>query len=160
MALIFMNLIAAGVIARYEHAISQVVALVFFMPLIIGCGGNAGAQAATLVVRDLATGDADYNDVFRLIAKELGVSLMLGLTISLIVWGPGVLQGGATVGWVVALSGVIVVAMSGVLGIATPMLMGKLGFDPAASSSPLITSLIDLLGVIVYFSIASRYLNL
>ncbi|HHY45260.1 MAG TPA: magnesium transporter [Firmicutes bacterium] len=160
MTLIFMNLIAAGVIARYEHAISKVVALVFFMPLIIGCGGNAGAQAATLVVRDLATGDADYGDVFRLLLKELGVSLMLGLTISLVVWGPGVLQGGAAVGWVVALSGVTVVALSGVLGIATPMLLGRLGFDPATSSSPLITSLIDLLGVIVYFSIASRYLSI
>ena len=160
MALIFMNLISAGVISRYEHAISQVVALVFFMPLIIGCGGNAGAQAATLVIRDLATGDADYGDVFRLVLKELGVSLMLGLTISLVIWGPGALQGGAPVGWVVALSGVTVVAMSGILGIATPMLLGRLGFDPAASSSPLITSLIDLLGVMVYFSIASRYLSI
>ena len=63
-------------------------------------------------------------------------------------------------GWVVALSGVTVVAMSGILGIATPMLLGRLGFDPAASSSPLITSLIDLLGVMVYFSIASRYLSI
>lgn len=160
MALIIMNLITAGVIARYEHAISKVMALVFFMPLIIGCGGNAGAQAATLVIRDLATGDAEYKDVFKLVLKELAVSLMLGLTISLIIWGPGVLQGGKAVGWVVAMSGVTVVALSGILGIATPMLLGRLGFDPAASSSPLITSLIDILGVIVYFAIASRYLGI
>lgn len=159
MALIIMNLITAGVIARYEHAISKVMALVFFMPLIIGCGGNAGAQAATLVIRDLATGDAEYKDVFKLVLKELAVSLMLGLTISLIIWGPGVLQGGKAVGWVVAMSSVTVVALSGILGIATPMLLGRLGFDPAASSSPLITSLIDILGVIVYFAIASRYLG-
>lgn len=160
MALIFMDLIAAGVIARYETAISKVVALVFFLPLLIGCGGNAGAQAATLVIRDLATGDAEYKDWLTLIVKEAGISLMLGITISLVVWGPSVLQGGAPVGVVVALSGVVVVTISSLIGIATPMLLGRLGFDPAASSSPLITSLADILGVIIYFSIASWYLKL
>jgi magnesium transporter len=160
LALIGVNLIAAGIIAQYEHAISKVIALVFFMPLVIGCGGNAGAQAATLVVRDLATGDAEYGDLLRLVAKELGVSLMLGLTVSVAVWGPGVLQGGAPVGLVVALSGVTVITISSVIGIATPMLLGRLGFDPAASSSPLITSMADLFGIVIYFSIASRLLGI
>lgn len=160
MALIFVDLIAAGVIAKFEHAISKVVALVFFLPLLIGCGGNAGAQAATLVIRDLATGDAEYKDWLTLVLKEAGISLMLGITISLAVWGPSVLQGGAPVGVVVALSGVTVVTISSVIGIATPMLLGRLGFDPAASSSPLITSLADILGVIIYFSIASWYLKI
>lgn len=160
MTLIFVDLIAAGVISRFEDAISKVVALVFFLPLLIGCGGNAGAQASTLVIRDLATGDAEYKDWLFLIIKEAGIALMLGVTISLAVWGPSVLQGGAPVGVVVALSGVAIVTISSVIGIATPMLLGRLGFDPAASSSPLITSVADILGVIIYFSIASWYLNL
>lgn len=160
MTLIFMDLIAAGVIARFEHAISKVVALVFFLPLLIGCGGNAGAQAATLVIRDLATGDAEYKDWLYLVLKEAGISLMLGVTVSLVVWGPSVLQGGPPIGVVVALSGVAIVTISSVMGIATPMLLGRLGFDPAASSSPLITSLADILGVIIYFSIASWYLKI
>jgi magnesium transporter len=160
MTLIFVDLIAAGVIARFEGAISKVVALVFFLPLLIGCGGNAGAQASTLVIRDLATGDAEYKDWLLLIIKEAGIALMLGATISLVIWGPSVLQGGAPVGVVVALSGVAIVTISSVMGIATPMLLGRLGFDPAASSSPLITSIADILGVMIYFSIASWYLKL
>ncbi|MEX0975008.1 MAG: magnesium transporter [Bacillota bacterium] len=160
MTLIFVDLIAAGVISRFEDAISKVVALVFFLPLLIGCGGNAGAQASTLVIRDLATGDAEYKDWLFLIIKEAGIALMLGVTISLAVWGPSVLQGGAPVGVVVALSGVAIVTISSVIGIATPMLLGRLGFDPAASSSPLITSVADILGVIIYFSIASWYLRI
>jgi len=158
--LIAVDLIAAGVISRYEHAISKVVALVFFMPLLIGTGGNAGAQASTLVIRDLATGDAEYKDWLILVAKEMGISVLLGLTVSLVVWGPSVLQGGAPVGVVVALSGVAIITLSSVMGIATPMLLGRLGFDPATSSSPLITSIADILGVIIYFSIASWYLKI
>ena len=85
---------------------------------------------------------------------------MLGLTISLAIWGPSVLQGGAPVGVVVALSGVAIVTISSIMGIAAPLLMGRLGFDPAASASPIITSIADILGVIIYFSIASWYLKL
>lgn len=160
MGLIFVDLLAAGVIARFEDAISKVVALVFFLPLLIGCGGNAGAQASTLVIRDLATGDVEYKDWLRLVLKEAGIALMLGVTISLVVWGPSVLQGGAPVGVVVALSGVAIVTISSVIGIATPILVGRLGFDPAASASPIITSIADILGVLIYFSIASWYLGL
>ena len=160
MTLIFVDLIAAGVISRFEEAISKVVALVFFLPLLIGCAGNAGAQSATLVIRDLATGDAEYKDWLTLILKEAGIALMLGLTISLAIWGPSVLQGGAPVGVVVALSGVAIVTISSIMGIAAPLLMGRLGFDPAASASPIITSIADILGVIIYFSIASWYLKL
>jgi len=160
MTLIFVDLLAAGVISRFEDAISKVVALVFFLPLLIGCGGNAGAQSSTLVIRDLATGDVEYKDWFALVVKEAGIALMLGITISLVVWGPSVLQGGAPVGVVVALSGLAIVTISSIIGIATPLLLGRLGADPAASASPLITSIADILGVIIYFGIATWYLGL
>jgi len=158
--LIGVDLVAAGVMSRFEHAISRVLALAFFLPLVIGCGGNAGAQSATLVIRDLATGDAEYSDWLILLLKELGISLLLGLTVGLAVLGPGIFQGGSSVGLVVALSGVAVVTISGLTGIAVPMLLGRLGFDPAASSSPLITSIADILGVLIYFSLASWCLGI
>lgn len=158
--LILVDLLGAGIIARFEHAISTVVALVFFLPLLIGCGGNAGAQSATLVIRDLATGEADYRDWLVLVAKETGIALLLGLTVGLAVLGPSALQGGEAVGIVVALSGVVIVTVSSLIGITVPMLMGKLGFDPAASSSPVITSLADILGVFIYFKLASWYLGI
>ena len=85
--------------------------------------------------------------------------MMLGLT-GLVVWGPGVLQGGAPVGVVVALSGAAVVTISSIVGIAAPLILGRMGFDPAASSSPLITSVADVLGVIIYFAVAGWYLKI
>ncbi|MBE3519738.1 MAG: magnesium transporter [Firmicutes bacterium] len=159
-SLIFVDLVAAGIISRFEHAISKVLALVSFLPLLIGCGGNAGAQSATLVIRDLATGDAEYRDWFVLVLKELGISFLLGLTVGLAVLGPSILQGGNSVGIVVALSGVVIVTISSLIGITVPVLLGKLGFDPAASSSPLITSIADILGVYIYFKLASWYLGI
>ncbi len=160
MILIFVDLVSASLVSRFEHAISQVVALVFFLPMLIDSGGNAGAQSSTLVIRDLATGDASHKDWLVLLLKELGISLALGLTISLVVWGPSFLTGGAPVGFVVALSAAAIVTISSVVGITIPILMSRLGLDPASSSAPLITSVADILGVMIYFNIATWYLRL
>ncbi len=160
MILIFVDLISASIVSRFENAISQVLALVFFLPMVIASGGNAGAQSSTLVIRDLATGDAKHEDWLHLILKEIGISLALGITISFVVWGPSVVQGGAPVGVVVALSGVAIVTISSVTGVAIPMLMSRLGIDPASSSAPLITSVADIIGLLTYFNIAVWYLKL
>ncbi len=158
--LIFVDLVSASLVSRFEHTISQVLALVFFLPMLIDSGGNAGAQSSTLVIRDLATGDANHKDYVALLLKELGISIALGLTISLIVWGPSFLKGGAPVGFVVALSATVIVTISSVVGITIPILMSRLGLDPASSSAPLITSVADILGVMIYFNIATWYLRL
>ncbi len=160
LALIAVDLIAARVLAGYENMIATVLPLVFFLPLIIGCSGNTGSQSSTLAVRDLALGEAEVGDWRKLTFKEMGVSLALGATIALVVWGPAFAQGGAGVGAVVALSAVLVVTVGGMVGMVTPFLLSKLGFDPATSSSPLITSIADILGVMIYFSLASRFLKL
>ncbi|MGI6628423.1 MAG: magnesium transporter [Bacillota bacterium] len=160
LTLIAVDLVAARVMATYEGIISKVVSLVFFMPLIIGCSGNAGSQSSTLAVRDLALGEVDRGDWRRLTLKEIVVSAGLGLTIGFAVWRPAILQGGAGVGAVVALSSVLIVVVGGTVGMLTPFLLNRLGFDPATSSSPLITSIADILGVIIYFSLANRFLGL
>ena len=160
MTLIFVDLIAAAVMSRFEHTISTVVPLVFFLPLLIGCGGNAGSQSSTLIVRSLAVGDVEVRDWARVILRELGIASALGLSISLAVWGPGVLRGGSQIGVVVALSAVIIVTISSLIGTSTPFLLMKLKVDPAASSSPLITSIADILGVLIYFTLATWYLGL
>ncbi len=160
MMLVFVDLVSATMISRFENAISKVLPLVFFLPMLIDSGGNAGAQSSTLVIRDLATGDAKHKDWLGLILKEIGISLALGFTISLVVWGPSALQGGIPVGAVVATSCVAIVTISSVVGVAVPIVMSMLGLDPAASSAPLITSIADVLGVLIYFNIAVRYLKL
>ncbi|HHY12125.1 MAG TPA: magnesium transporter [Firmicutes bacterium] len=160
LALIGVDLIAARVMAGYESLISSVVPLVFFLPLIIGCSGNTGSQSSTLAVRDLALGEAKADDWRRLTLKEMVVSAGLGITIALIVWGPAVFQGGTGVGAVVAISAILIVMVGGTVGMATPFLLSKLGFDPATSSTPLITSIADILGVVIYFALASRFLEL
>lgn len=158
--LILVDLISAATMARFENVIAQVMPLVFFLPLLIGCAGNAGSQSSTLVVRELALGQVDMSDWFDLVIKEMGISAALGLTISLAVWGPAALRGGSGVGVVVALSTMVIVVIGSVVGMVAPFVLHKLGFDPASASSPLITSIADVAGVLVYFAIAAKVLEL
>ena len=158
--LVFMNLFGGAAIAHYEATIEAVIALVFFLPLVIASGGNAGAQASTLMVRALATGDVRAGDWGRMLAKELSVSLALGLTMALAVAGIGVYRGGSEVGLVVALGMAAVVIFGSLIGMLLPFILDRLKIDPATSSAPLITSLADIVGITVYFSIATAILTL
>lgn len=156
--LIFANILTGIGIAYYEATIESVLALVFFLPLIIDSSGNAGSQAATLMVRALATGEAQLRDWARLLGKELTVSTALGVTMGLVIWGVGVVRAGAEVGLVVALSMVCVVVVGSLIGMTLPFLLSRLGLDPATASAPLITSIADVVGVLIYFSIATAVL--
>lgn len=157
--LVFVNLISGGILARFEETIAAVVPLVFFLPLLIASGGNAGSQSATLMVRALAMGDIKIRDWASLLLKEIGVAIFIGGTLSIAVWGLGIYRGGFGVGIVVAMSMLIVVVISSIIGMSVPFLLSKLKMDPAAASSPLITSVADIIGVIVYFTLATWYLK-
>ena len=159
-ALVFANLFSGATIAAFEETIAAAVALVFFLPLLIASGGNAGAQAATLMVRSLAMGDAQPGDWARFFFKELGIASLLGATMGLCVWGIGVFRGGAELGITVALTMIIVVVVGSAIGISLPFVLNKFQLDPATASGPLVTSLCDIAGVLIYFSIATRILNL
>ncbi len=156
--LVFANLFAGAAIAYYEATLEATLALVFFLPLIVDSGGNAGSQAATLMVRALATRDVRHGDWLRLWGKEFGVSLALGLTMALAVSGIGVWRGGIEVGIVVAVSMALVVTVGSMIGMLLPLILTKLKLDPATASAPLITSIADVAGVIIYFAIATHLL--
>ncbi|WP_018231280.1 magnesium transporter [Thioalkalivibrio thiocyanodenitrificans] len=158
--LVVVNIFSGAAIALFETAIEAVVALVFFLPLVIASGGNAGAQSSTLMVRALATGDVQARDWLRLWGKELLVSIALGTTMGLAVWGAGAWLGGADVGLAVAISMVLVVVMASMLGMVLPFALERLNFDPASASAPLITSVADVFGVLIYFSVATTILRL
>jgi magnesium transporter len=157
--LVIVNIFSGAAIALFETAIKTVVALVFFLPLVIASGGNAGAQSSTLMVRALATGDVQARDWLRLWGKELLVAGALGTTMGLAVWGAGVWLGGPDVGLAVAISMVLVVVMASMLGMVLPFALERLRLDPASASAPLITSITDVFGVLIYFSVATTILR-
>ncbi|MDR5902905.1 magnesium transporter [Halomonas icarae] len=157
--LVFANLFSGAGIAYFEETIAAQVALVFFLPLLIGSGGNAGAQAATLMVRGMATGEVGIKDWGKLMGREMLVAGSLGLTMALAVAPIGVMRGGEALALVVAMSMVTIVLFGSVLGMCLPFLLDHLGWDPATASAPLVTTLIDASGVLIYFGIATTILG-
>jgi magnesium transporter len=159
LALVVVNLGAAGVIAAYEETLAAVISLVFFLPLLMGSAGNTGAQSATLMVRALAMGEFDRSGWKATISKELIVGVMLGAIMGIAAWLLGVVEGTPQVAIVVGLAMFLVVLVSNLIGVAIPMLLTKVGIDPAVASSPLIASIADVAGLLIYFAIASRVLG-
>lgn len=158
LVLVFGNLFSGAGIAYYEDLIAEVVSLVFFLPLLIDSGGNAGSQSATLVVRALATGQVQLRDWFGMLAKELAVAALLGLSMAAAVSVLGIWRGGPEVALVVSLTMMVVVLVGSVIGMSLPFVLTKLRLDPASASAPLITSIADGVGVVIYFFIASQLL--
>lgn len=159
LVLVFMNIFSGAGIAYFEDTIQAAVALVFFLPLLIDSGGNAGSQAATLMVRALATGKAQLKDWFALLRKEIFISAILGLCMGLAVSCISVFRVGPEIAVVVALTMVCTVLFGSLVGMSLPFVLSKLKMDPATASAPLITSIADIGGVLIYFSIATWYLR-
>jgi magnesium transporter len=160
LVLVFVNVLSGLAIARYEGAIEALVVLVFFLPLIIASGGNAGAQSSTLMVRAIATGDVRAQDWLALWGKELVVAVALGVTMGLAVSAVGLWRGGPDLALVVALAMALVVVTGSLIGMLLPFGLTRLNLDPATASAPLITSIADIAGILIYFSVAVALLDL
>jgi magnesium transporter len=156
--LVFGNLFSGAGIAYFEDTITAYVALVFFLPLLIDSGGNAGSQAATLMVRSLATGDVVLRDWGRMFGREFLVALLLGVTMAIAVSALGLFRGGPEIAVVVSLTMVCTVLVGSTLGMSLPFALSRLKLDPATASAPLITSVADAAGVLIYFGIATALL--
>lgn len=156
-ALVLMNVFSGAALASYEAIIQQSVGLIFFLPLLIASGGNAGAQTATLMVRSLAMGDVRMTDWYKLIGKEFLVSLLLGATMALGVAAIALFRTPEII-LVVTLSMVLTVLVGSVVGLMLPFAFTKLNLDPAAASAPLITTIADISGIVIYFSLATLLL--
>jgi magnesium transporter len=160
LALVFMNIFSGAGIAYYEDTIQAAVALVFFLPLLIGSGGNAGAQSATLMVRALAIGDVERKDWLKMVGKEIGIALAIGVCMGIAVSFIGIFRGGPDVAVIVSVAMVAVVLFGSLLGMSLPFLLTRFNLDPATASAPLVTSVADIGGVVIYLGIASWYLGL
>lgn len=155
-ALVFMNVFSGAAIASFEDVIQSVVSLVFFLPLLIDSGGNAGSQSATLMIRSLAVGDVQLKDWFRLLGKELIVSILLGITMATGVALVASFRAPEVI-IVVALTMILTVMVGSMIGLLLPFIFTKFKVDPATASAPLITSIADISGVLIYFSIATWF---
>lgn len=159
LATIVGGILAAEIIGAYEETLQRVAVLAGFIPVIMGMGGNVGIQSATLAVRGLATGRVQIGGPASFIAKEAKVGLLLGLLFATLLGVYGVVRFPAQplIGASVASSIFLAIALAGVLGATIPVLLERLGIDPAVATGPFVTTLVDLLGIVIYFNVA-RYL--
>lgn len=160
--LLFVAEAYTGTVLRdFEGELSQVVALAFFIPLLIGTGGNMGSQTVTLIVRAMALGEVTMRDIGWIIVKELRVGMILGAIMALVAFGRAALLGvGVDIGGVVALTILAICIWSATVAAALPLLLRALRIDPAVVSAPLITTLVDGTGLVIYFEIARWVLRL
>jgi magnesium transporter len=159
LALVFVNIFSGAGIEFFEDTIQSAVALVIFLPLLIGSGGNAGSQSATLMVRALATGDVRGADWFRMVGRELRVALLLGVAMAVAVAAVAFFRAPEILA-VVTVTMTLIVLVGSILGMSLPFLLTRFGLDPATASAPLVASLADISGILIYFSVASWYLGL
>lgn len=157
--LVFVNIFSGAAIAFYEDTIMQYGALLFFLPLLIASGGNSGSQTATLVIRAIATGDIGKGDGIKLFAKELLVCFSLGLSMAAAVMTVAYFRA-PEIMLVIGLSMLAIVMIGSLVGLLLPFLLKRLGWDPATASTPLVTTIADATGVMVYFAIATAVLGL
>ncbi len=154
--LLFVAETATGYVLRhFEGELAKVVALSFFIPLLIGTGGNAGSQTVSTIIRALAIGEVRVTDALRVIAKEVTAGITLGLLLGSIAFGRALLWGvGVDIAACVAVTIVVVCTWANAVGATIPIAAQKLGIDPTVVSGPLITTLVDASGLFIYLSVA------
>jgi len=153
--------VTVNVLGWFEGALEQVVALSFFIPLLIGTGGNTGAQTVSTMVRSLAVGEIRPRDLWRVVGRELLSGLLLGLLLGVAGFGLAFLLGnGADLALVVGLTVVAICTWANTIGAMVPLLAYRFGLDPALVSAPLITTLVDATGLAIYLLIARFILGL
>ncbi len=158
--LLFIGLISGSIIDGFSLTLDKVVALAFFMPMIAGMTGNTGTQSLAVVVRGLASQDLNYKQVLKLIFRELWVGIIIGITcaimISIIAF---IWQGNFALGLVVGSSLLITLIIGTLAGTVIPLVLYKFNVDPAVASGPLITTINDILSLLIYFGIATTFIT-
>jgi magnesium transporter len=165
LAVLFLGeMLTATAMGYFEHEIARAVVLALFVPLIISSGGNSGSQATTLVIRAMAVGEVRLRDWWRIVRREFSTGLVLGSVLAIIgitrillwqaFWQPYG-QHYLVVGLTVAFSLIGVVLFGTVAGSMLPFILRRLGLDPASASAPFVATLVDVTGLVIYFSVAS-----
>lgn len=153
--------VTGGIITHYEEAFATVPLLVAFIPMIMGTGGNCGSQSSTLIIRGIATDEIEFKDTLKALWKEFRVSLLVGFVLAIVNGLRVFLQyQDLQLAIVIGLTLMATVALAKALGCLLPLLAKKLKLDPAIMAAPLITTLVDIFSILVYFKIATLVIGL
>ena len=159
--LMFTSIITGTIITKYENAFAAIPLLVSFIPMLMDTGGNCGSQSSTLIIRGIALSQIRFQDIFRVVFKEFRISLIVG---SVLAFTNGVRimiqYDDPALALVIALSLIGTVVAAKLVGCMLPLLASKAHLDPAIMASPLITTLVDIFSILIYFNIATMLFNL
>lgn len=159
--LLFLGMLTASLIGMFEETIAQVALLAAFIPVIAGTAGNTGTQALAVAVRGLATGEYGKGDKFKLILKEAGTGLIIGNVCGVVIFGIIALwKGQLYLGLLVGVTLMITLTVATLAGSLVPLIMERLKIDPAVASGPFITTINDIISIVIYFGIATAFMNL
>lgn len=160
--LMLSSMITGAILTKYEVAFAALPLLVSFIPMLTDTGGNAGSQSSTMVIRGMAVGEIEPSDILKILWKEFRVAIIVGSILAGVNFVKVILQypGNYMIGITVALSLFATVVLANLVGGFLPVLAKKLNFDPAIMASPLISTLVDAMSLMIYFSLAIRLLQL
>ena len=159
--LLILMFTSGTVITRYENAFAAIPLLVSFIPMLMDTGGNCGSQSSTLIIRGIALSQIRFKDIFRVIFKEFRISLIVGAVLAVTNGVRIMIQyDDLNLALVIALSLIGTVIIAKLIGCMLPLLASKVNLDPAIMASPLITTLVDIFSILIYFNIATSLFNL
>jgi magnesium transporter len=169
-ALAAIGIISGMIIHQYQTILEKIIVLAIYMPMMTATGGNSGSQSATLVIRALSLGEAGVKDWWKIIFKEFKISFMISLCVATLIFVKVKFFSFTSaypdhfdptmVGLTIALALALQVVSSAIIGAGLPLIVRKLGGDPAVAASPAITTAVDITGLLIYFSTATLMLNL
>ena len=156
------------IIANFENALGALPILTAFIPMLMDTGGNSGSQSSVTVIRGLSLDSIRFSDIFRVLLKEFGVSVLCGLTLAAAVFGKVFLIDKLIMGKditlliavVISLTMLATVTIAKLVGCSLPLIAKKIGFDPAVMASPFITTIVDAVSLLIYFGFATAILNI
>ncbi|HNT01271.1 MAG TPA: magnesium transporter, partial [Candidatus Saccharicenans sp.] len=170
LVLAIMGFVSGFIIQSYEGILLQVAILASFMPMLTGTGGNAGSQSATLVIRALAVKEITVKDALKVLVKEFGVAFLMSLVLATIAYLRVMVFYGNTpalnhvtpqaVGLAVAIALALQVIVSTLIGALLPLAAVSVKIDPAVVASPLLATMVDIFGLLIYFNVARLILHL
>ena len=162
LVLMVSSMVTGGILGKYEAAFAAVPLLVTFIPMLTDTGGNAGSQSSTMIIRGMAVGEIEMGDFPRVLWKELRVSILVGVILSAVNFVRLQIQypGNTMVSFTVAGAMLVTVVMAKTIGSMLPILAKRLHVDPTIMAAPLITTIVDAVSLVVYFTLAQRLLGL
>ncbi|MBN2242971.1 MAG: magnesium transporter [Acidobacteria bacterium] len=156
--------IVSIIVANFEHLVKQFVLLAAFMPIVIGMGGNIGTQSSTIIVRGISTGRIDFNHLAKVFFRQVFIGAILGITYGLLLtvftllFNPGI-KDILILSIIIGVSLMLSMLIAASSGTITPLLLERFNIDPAVATGPIVTTVVDVLGVLVYFGIATLFLR-